>query len=100
MGGAAIPVAKVVPQQATAPSQGPVSVAATPRAPHGQVRAQSPGQPTDAQPAHTSVFLHRAHAGKELARCTYMCNIIIDTCHIYIYNHQLWCYQHLRQEVY
>ncbi|XP_071539358.1 uncharacterized protein Sap130 isoform X2 [Panulirus ornatus] len=63
MGGAAIPVAKVVPQQATVSSQGPVSVATTPRASHGQVRAQSPGQPNDAQPAHTSVFLHRTHAG-------------------------------------
>ncbi|XP_042230616.1 mucin-12-like isoform X2 [Homarus americanus] len=63
MGGAAIPVAKVLPQQATTPSQGPISVATTPRPSHGQVRAQSPGQAADGQPAHTSVFLHRAHAG-------------------------------------
>lgn len=63
MGGAAIPVAKVLPQQASTPPQGPVSVASTPRVPHGQVRAPSPGQVADPQPAHTSVFLQRAHAG-------------------------------------
>ncbi|XP_053646561.1 histone deacetylase complex subunit SAP130-A isoform X2 [Cherax quadricarinatus] len=63
MGGGGIPVAKVLPQQATATSQGPISVATTQRASHGQVRAQSPGQAADSQPAHTSVFLHRAHAG-------------------------------------
>ncbi|XP_050711465.1 histone deacetylase complex subunit SAP130-A-like isoform X2 [Eriocheir sinensis] len=61
IGGTAIPVAKVLPQQA--PPQGPVSVASTPRVPHGQVRAPSPGQVADPQPAHTSVFLHRTHAG-------------------------------------
>nr|XP_045619332.1 histone deacetylase complex subunit SAP130-A-like isoform X1 [Procambarus clarkii] len=63
MGGSAIPVAKVLPQQATTTTQGPISVATAPRQSHGQVRAQSPGQATDGQPAHTSVFLHRAHAG-------------------------------------
>ena len=64
--GGGIPVAKVLPQQATTPSQGPVSVSSTPRVPHGQVRAPSPGLVSDPQPAHTSVFLQRAHTGKQL----------------------------------
>lgn len=63
IGGNAIPVAKVLPQQA--PPQGPVPVASNPRVPHGQVRAPSPGQVADPQPAHTSVFLHRTHGGQQ-----------------------------------
>ncbi|XP_064093286.1 histone deacetylase complex subunit SAP130-A-like isoform X2 [Macrobrachium nipponense] len=63
MGGPTIPVAKVMPQQASSQSQGPVSVAASPRVSHGQVRAQSPGQAVEPQPAHTSVFLQRTHPG-------------------------------------
>ncbi|KAK4324838.1 hypothetical protein Pmani_004553 [Petrolisthes manimaculis] len=60
---ATIPVAKVLPQQASAPSQGgPMSGPPRP-APHGQVRAQSPAQAPDTQPPHTSVYLHRAHTG-------------------------------------
>lgn len=67
MAGSTIPVAKVLPQQATGPPQGPGSVSSAPRVPHGQVRAQSPGQVPDPQAAHTSVFLHRAHAGQQPA---------------------------------
>lgn len=68
---ATIPVAKVLPQQASAPSQGgPISGPPRPT-PHGQVRAQSPAQAPDTQPPHTSVFLHRAHTGRlGICRCT------------------------------
>lgn len=64
MGGTGIPVAKVLPQQATTPNQGSASVAGPPRGSHGQVRAQSPGQAADPQAPHTNVFLQRPHAGK------------------------------------
>ncbi|XP_027211196.2 histone deacetylase complex subunit SAP130-A isoform X2 [Penaeus vannamei] len=63
MGGTGIPVAKVLPQQATTPNQGAASVAGPPRGSHGQVRAQSPGQAADPQAPHTNVFLQRPHAG-------------------------------------
>lgn len=65
MGGTGIPVAKVLPQQATTPNQGAASVAGPPRGSHGQVRAQSPGQAADPQAPHTNVFLQRPHAGKD-----------------------------------
>ncbi|KAK7077591.1 hypothetical protein SK128_018667, partial [Halocaridina rubra] len=57
MGGNTIPVAKVLPQQASTPNQGTVSVAATPRVSHGQLRAQSPGQAAEPQPAHASLSI-------------------------------------------
>ncbi|XP_068212973.1 histone deacetylase complex subunit SAP130-A isoform X2 [Palaemon carinicauda] len=63
MGGPTIPVAKVMPQQASSQSQGSVSVSASSRVSHGQVRAQSPGQAVEPQPAHTSVFLQRTIPG-------------------------------------